>query len=44
MLITFVFSLWTAGPFSINKTGPTLLVFVLFALLGWRVFGAAIHN
>ena len=45
MLIWFVFALawnfgWTGthGPL-----GSSILLFVLFLLLGWKVFGAPIH-
>lgn len=45
MLIWFVFSLLihfsvVGGPY---VWGNTLLLFVLFLLLGWKVFGAPLH-
>jgi hypothetical protein len=45
MILTVVFSLFTAPrPFNAISWGGSLLVFVLLALLGWRVFGPALHN
>lgn len=44
MLVTLLFGLWTnraSGPYVI---GNALIVWVLLALLGWKVFGSAIHN
>jgi len=45
MLMWLVFGLWSNWPL----TGPkpvagTLLLFILLALLGWKVFGPAIHG
>jgi hypothetical protein len=44
--------IWLVGEVSVNYGyggphavwGRSLFLFILFALLGWRVFGAAIHN
>ena len=43
MIIWLVFGFWSkrGQPFA-DWGGPYLLEFVLFALLGWQVFGAAI--
>jgi len=46
-LIALVFSLWTNWPANgpaFRPLGGPLLVFVLIGLLGWKVFGAAIHG
>lgn len=43
MIIAFVFSTWTSWP-NYRQTGGNLLVFILFALIGWAVFGAAVHR
>lgn len=43
MVLTLVFSLWSSWPLD-RKSGPSLLVFVLLALLGWRVFGPVLHS
>lgn len=47
MLIWLVFGfLWhfnyLGGPY--GPLGSTLLLFVLFLLLGWKVFGAPLHG
>lgn len=47
MLIWFVFGLLThfgyvVGP--VGFAGNTLLLFVLFLLLGWQTFGAPLHK
>jgi hypothetical protein len=46
MLIWFVFGalVWSgnAGPYA--NVGNSLLMFCLFLLLGWRVFGAPLHG
>jgi hypothetical protein len=49
MLIWLLFALawnfnWSAGVTTYGPFGNSLLLFILFALLGWRVFGAAIHG
>lgn len=45
MLIFFVFGLYSnyaPGPY--GGVGNTLLLFVLFLLIGWHAFGAPIHG
>ncbi len=47
MLIWLVFGVvvpfaWPAGPYHPIVNG--LLLFILFLLLGWRVFGAPLHG
>lgn len=48
MLLWLVFGLWReyeAGkPYPYIRGVGNLLVFVLLALLGWKVFGPAIHG
>lgn len=48
MLLWLVFGAWPVfrGPAAPNwpLIGGTLLQFILFALLGWKVFGPAIHG
>jgi len=47
MILAFVFSLYSSWPLGSGNAKPfgmSLLVFVLLALLGWQVFGAAIHR
>jgi len=47
MILWFVFALaWNAGwaPGSYGPLGNSVLLFVLFALLGWHAFGAPIHG
>ncbi len=43
MIVWLAMGFWSLGP---NwKTGfPNLLLFILLALIGWKVFGAAIHS
>ena len=47
MLIWLIFALaWNAG-WATGTYGPlgnSLLLFILFVLLGWKVFGAPIHG
>jgi hypothetical protein len=49
MLIWFVFGLvwnWPGGG-AVGPWGPignTILLFILFLLLGWKIFGAPIHG
>jgi hypothetical protein len=45
MIIWFIFGLYanySAGPYGF--IGNAVLLFVLFGLLGWHVFGAPIHG
>lgn len=47
MILTVIFGFWANWPLTAangRPFGTTLLTFVLFALLGWAVFGAAIHR
>jgi hypothetical protein len=47
MIIWFLFGLWGAYPFGggNNKTlGGHVILFVLLVLLGWKVFGPALHQ
>jgi hypothetical protein len=47
MIITLIFGLWSnwpVGPGGIKPLGSTLLVFILLAILGWKVFGPALHG
>jgi hypothetical protein len=47
MLIWLIFSIsWNQGWLrtTYGPLGSSLLLFVLFLLLGWRVFGAPIHG
>jgi len=47
MLIWFVFGILTyygRVPGTYGPLGNTVLLFVLFLLLGWKVFGAPIHG
>lgn len=43
MLLWLVLDLWSGWP-NYPLVGRSLLLFLLFALLGWRVFGAPIHG
>ena len=43
MLVWLVFSLYNGWPLT-KASGGMFLEFVLFALLGWAVFGSAIHK
>lgn len=45
-LVAFIFGGWTANTSTPNPRivlATDLITFVLLGLLGWRVFGAAIH-
>ncbi len=49
MILSFIFGAWSnwpaAGqPPNFKPFGATLLTFILLALLGWQVFGAALHK
>lgn len=48
MLIWAIFfCTWTFGGTFVGPYGPmgnSLLIFVLFCLLGWKVFGPALHG
>lgn len=45
-LVALIFGAWTNWPASgnIRPFGGTLLFFLLIGLLGYKVFGAAIHG
>jgi hypothetical protein len=43
MLLWFVFSLWTGWPNHIVTAG-NLILFLLFLILGWHVFGAPLKG
>jgi len=43
MILSLLFNLWSAWPLN-KQNSPALLVWILLALLGWAVFGAAIHR
>ncbi len=46
-LVALVFGMWSNWPASgpaFRPIGGTLLFFVLIGLLGWKVFGAAVHG
>jgi len=43
MLLWLIFGVWTGYP-SYIAIGGTLLVFLLFVLVGWQVFGPPIHG
>jgi hypothetical protein len=51
MLLYLAFGLWNNWPTSMDKAkdkakdlGASFLVFVLLAILGWQVFGPALHR
>ena len=51
MLLWLVLGMWWAWPPAVQPgyhvwfpLGSTLLIFILFLLLGWRVFGPPIHG
>jgi len=44
MLLWLVFWFWDwRSPTGWGPVGNTLLLFILFLLLGWRVFGPPVH-
>ena len=44
MLLWLLFWLWDwRSPTGYGVHGNTLLAFILFLLLGWKVFGAPLH-
>lgn len=43
MLLWFCFGLWANWGPGYRFIGGHLLLFVLFVLLGWKVFGAPLH-
>jgi hypothetical protein len=47
MIVTAVLGLyghWGAGQVNYAGAGLTLLELILFGLLGWKVFGPAVHE
>ena len=45
MLLWLLFGFWEwRSPTGYGVIGNTLLLFVLFLLLGWKTFGAPIHG
>lgn len=48
IILSVIFGGWSSWPDSkapgFVRSGGSLLTLVLIALLGWRVFGAALHN
>lgn len=46
-IISLLFGLWTnwpVGPTNAKPLSLTLIIFILIGLLGWQVFGAAVHK
>lgn len=43
MLIWLVFGLWS-GWTNLKQSGGHLLIFILFLLIGWEVFGPPLHK
>lgn len=43
MILALVFNLWFLWPLGV-ASGSTLFIFVLLALLGWKVFGPVVNN
>ncbi len=45
-IVALVFGFWTNWPAggNVRPLGGTLLFFVLIGLLGYKVFGAAVHG
>ena len=44
MILGLIFGLYTNRATPMAWVGSSLIIWVLLALLGWRVFGPAIHN
>jgi hypothetical protein len=48
MILTAVFGMWShwpgTTPSPYKPIGTIFLIFILLAILGWQVFGAAIHR
>lgn len=45
MILWFIFGLWSAWPIqNYGLVGGNVLLFVVIGLLGWKVFGPAIHE
>lgn len=47
MVIWFIFGLWIdyvpGQPYPLRKIGSNILLFILFFLIGWKVFGSLIQ-
>ncbi len=44
MAVWLLFGVWSSWPLNKAGVGGFLLQWVLFALLGWKVFGDALHK
>ena len=44
MLLWLAFGIWRDWPGNAYVVGGNLMLFLLFLLLGWKVFGAPIHG
>ena len=44
MILWLVLGVWRDWPSGFKVIGGNILIFVLLGILGWRVFGPAIHN
>jgi len=47
MALWLVFGVWSAWPFSASTARPlgaSLLIFILFLILGWQTFGSPIKS
>lgn len=47
MILAFLFNFWSSWPLTQTNGkgfGVNVIVFILLALLGWEVFGAAVHK
>jgi hypothetical protein len=47
MIIWLIFGFWReyipGQPYPINRAGGHILTFILFAIIGWKVFGPVIQ-
>ena len=46
-IISVLFGFWSSwpiGPANAKPLSLTLIIFILIGLLGWQVFGAAVHK
>lgn len=43
MMVWLVFGFWSTG-WNVKASGGSLLLFVLLALIGWKLFGAPLHS
>jgi hypothetical protein len=43
MLVWLVFGVWSHWP-DLKAGGGNLILFILLLILGWKVFGAPLHN